>query len=263
MADKPRALIIKSSGTNCDEESCFITQKAGFEAEIIHANEIFKKTELLRKYHLLYIPGGFTYGDDLGAGTVFGNEILIKLGWLLKDFVKEGKLILGVCNGFQILVRSGLLPDPFDDAYGSVTLSQNSSGKFECRWVCLKISSIKSEFLKEGNIIELPVAHGEGKFLTKDRKTLDLLYSRGQVILQYTDKDGNLAGYPYNPNGSIDNIAGICDSTGRILGLMPHPERFNDITNHPLWTRQNRARVIEPHGLMFFRNAFDYVRGKL
>jgi phosphoribosylformylglycinamidine synthase len=141
------------------------------------------------------------------------------------------------------------------------TLTNNDSGKFEARWIRLKVYSLKSEFLKEEEVIELPIAHGEGKFLPSDAQSMKRWEQGGQLVLKYVDPEGREAGYPWNPNGSTSSVAGICDPTGRVLGLMPHPERFQDATNHPQWTR--RGADVRPDGLKFFLNAFEYVKRNL
>ena len=210
----------------------------------------------------MVLPRGVSFGDDLGSGRVLGNEPRVKLLPELREFVKAGKLILGICNGFQIMVKAGLLPDPMDDASPErLTLANNDSGKFEARWIRLKVSSLKSEFLKEEEVIDLPIAHGEGKFLPVDAQALARWEERGQLVLRYVGPDGRDAAYPWNPNGSAAAVAGMCDPTGRVLGMMPHPERFQDATNHPQWTR--RGGDVLPHGLKFFRNAWEYVKRNL
>jgi phosphoribosylformylglycinamidine synthase len=256
-----RALVLRAAGINCDRESKSACEKAGFAVEVHHINRLIEQPDLLRGFHFLFVPGGFSYGDDLGAGKVLANELRTKLLSAFRGFVKDGKLILGVCNGFQVLVKAGLLPDPFDDASSRLTLANNDSGRFVDCWIRLKVSSLKSEFLKEEEILELPIAHGEGKFLPADDQALRRWEQGGQLVLKYVDSEGREAGHPWNPNGSAANVAGMCDPTGRVLGLMPHPERFQDAVNHPQWTR--RGRAIEPDGLKFFRNAREYVERNL
>jgi phosphoribosylformylglycinamidine synthase len=257
----PRAIVLRAAGINCDRESHAACQKVGFQADIVHVNRLIERPLRLQDYQFLIVPGGFSYGDDLGAGRVLGNEIRSKLLGAFREFVKAGKLILGICNGFQIMVKAGLLPDPLGDSLSTLTLANNDSGKFEDRWIRLKVSSTKSEFLKEEEILELPVAHGEGKFLPVDRAALDRWERGGQLVLRYVNQEGQEAGYPWNPNGSIGGVAGICDPSGRVLGLMPHPERYQDAVNHPQWTR--REGPIRPDGLKFFQNAHEYVRRNL
>ncbi len=260
-ANVPRAIVLRAAGINCDLETRIACEKAGFRADILHVNRLVERPERLHDHHFLVVPGGFSYGDDLGAGKVFGNELRAKLMPDLRRFISEGKLVLGICNGFQVLVRAGLLPDPFHDGPPQVTLADNDSGRYEDRWIRLKVSSVKSEFLKVEETIELPVAHGEGKFLPRDAAALRRWEEGGQIVLRYVDPEGREAGYPWNPNGSIAGVAGLCDPSGKVLGLMPHPERFQDAVNHPQWTR--RGKDIRPDGLKFFRNAFDYVKRML
>jgi len=252
----PRALILKAPGSNCDVETAHACRRVGFEAEVVPVRALLASPKKhLDAAQLFIVPGGFSYGDDLGSGTVCGNE-LRKIRDRLWDFVRTGRLILGICNGFQILTRAGLLPDPMDGRQ-TVSLTFNDTGRYEDRWIRLKVVSTRSVFLTEPATIELPVAHAEGKFVAKDANELDLLKRNGQVVLQYVDAEGRPAArHPDNPNGSTDAIAGICDASGRVLGLMPHPERFQDVTNHPEWTRR---RIEEPQGLGFFRNAFRYL----
>jgi phosphoribosylformylglycinamidine synthase len=247
-----RALILKGPGTNCDAETKFACEKVGFKADIVNITELLADPKELDSTSLFIVPGGFSYGDDLGAGTILGNQLL-KIHDSLRDYVRSGGLMLGICNGFQILTRAGLLPDPMSGKQ-TVSLTFNESGKFEDRWVRMRIESTQSVFLREKQIIELPVAHAEGRLMAKDVRSLN-------VVLRYVDESGRpTQKYPANPNGATDAIAGICDGTGRVLGLMPHPERFIDPAQHPRWTRQP---IREGHGLMFFRNAYEYCKAKV
>jgi phosphoribosylformylglycinamidine synthase len=261
MTTTPRAIVLRAAGINCDQESRAACEKVGFAAEVVHVNRVLEKKDLLKSYHFMIVPGGFSFGDDLGAGKVLANELKAKLMPELRQFVQDGKLVMGICNGFQILVKAGILPDPLDGSPKNLTLANNDSGKFEDRWISLKVSSTKSEFLKVEEVIELPIAHGEGKFLPSDAQSLKRWEQGRQLVLKYVDAEGREAGYPWNPNGSVANVAGICDPTGRVLGLMPHPERFQDAVNHPQWTR--RGRNVQPDGLKFFRNAIEYVKRNL
>ncbi len=258
---EPRAVVLRAAGINCDEEAKAACEKAGFRADVVHVNRLIEGKGLLKEYQLLIVPGGFSYGDDLGAGRVLANELKTKLMDDLKQFVLDGKLVLGICNGFQVLVKAGLLPDPLDGSSSRLTLANNDSGRFEDRWIHLKVSSTKSEFLKEEEVLELPIAHGEGKFLPCDAESLRRWEQGGQLVLKYVDPEGREAGYPWNPNGSIASVAGMCDPTGKVLGLMPHPERFQDAVNHPQWTR--RGAGIQLDGMKFFRNAREYVKRNL
>jgi phosphoribosylformylglycinamidine synthase len=257
----PRAVVLRAAGINCDQESRAACEKVGFHADIVHVNRLVEKKDLFQQYHFMIVPGGFSYGDDLGAGKVLAHELKTKLLPEFRRFVQDGKLILGICNGFQILVKAGLLPDPLDDASSQLTLANNDSGRFVDRWIRLKVSSTKSEFLKVEEVIELPIAHGEGKFLPRDSELLRRWEQGGQLVLKYVDPEGREAGHPWNPNGSVANVAGMCDPTGRVLGLMPHPERFQDAVNHPQWTR--RGKDLQPDGLKFFLNAREYVKRNL
>ena len=260
MTTTPRAIVLRAAGINCDQESRSACEKVGFAAEVVHVNRILERKGLLKDYHFLIVPGGFSFGDDLGAGKVLANELKAKLMPELREFVRDGKLVMGICNGFQILVKAGILPDPMDGSSSRLTLANNDSGRFEDRWIRLKVSSTKSEFLKMEEVIELPIAHGEGKFLPSDAQSLARWEQGGQLVLKYVDPEGREAGYPWNPNGSAKSVAGICDPTGRVLGLMPHPERFQDAVNHPQWTRR---KDVQPDGLKFFRNACEYVKREL
>ena len=205
-----------------------------------------EKPDRLGDYQFLVIPGGFSYGDDVSAGKILANQMLHRLCDPLNEFVAAGKLILGICNGFQVLLKSGLLPWALVDAKqanGDATLAWNDSGRFEDRWVHLRADSGKCVFLPPGEIITLPIAHGEGKFAPRDEQMLQRLRKQDQVALRYVDARGESGPYPINPNGSADDVAGLCDPSGRVMGLMPHPERFTDPTHHPRWTRRHVARA--------------------
>ena len=254
---KPKALIIRTAGTNCDKETEFAFQSAGAETMLAHINYLKEKADFSH-FQILCIPGGFSYGDDLGAGKILSLELMVWLKSALQRFIEQGGLILGICNGFQVLAKTGILPDL--DFKQKVTLTDNDSGRFEDRWVYLKVTSkdkrIENVWL-EGlpEIISLPVAHGEGKFYT-EKNILDKIESKHQVALRYVDSRGEMIGYPFNPNGSMNNIAGITDTTGRVLGLMPHPERFMFKHHWPFW---NKEELI-PFGRKFFKNAVMYFK---
>jgi phosphoribosylformylglycinamidine synthase len=205
------------------------------------------------------IPGGFSFGDHIASGRVLANRLRYALGQELKSFVADGKLVIGICNGFQVLVKMGLLPGFDGDFEQKVTLTLNDSGKFEDRWVYLKLDpASKCVFSRDVDSIYLPVRHGEGKFMVDCDATLDKLRAGGQVVFRYCSPDGDEATYPYNPNGSVDDIAGICDFTGRVFGMMPHPEAYLYRENHPRWTREQLP--AEGLGRQIFRNAVEYVR---
>lgn len=245
---------------NCDYETKFAFECVGAHADLVHINELFRKKKKLSRYHILAIPGGFTYGDDVSAGKILANELKYGLGEVLRDFVSQGKLIIGICNGFQVLVKAGLLPGTADGM--EVTLMLNDSGKFEDRWVYLRKRHNICVWTKGiDEIIYLPVAHAEGKFVPDNNGTLAKLKEDERIVFQYVDKNGDLAGYPDNPNGSTENIAGICDSTERILGMMPHPERYIDPLNHPRWMRDELKK--EGDGLAIFRNGVEYAKANL
>ena len=261
---KPKVLILRTAGTNCDAETDAAFQLAGAETALIHIQNLISGKVNLTDYQILAIPGGFSYGDDISAGILLAVEMKHKLTDALNGFVADGKLILGICNGFQVLVRTGLLPgiNPSDSGTPEMlqrtTLAMNTSAKFECRWVdlatedsvCIFTKGIKPQ-------IYLPVAHAEGRF-TAHSDVLEELKSNKQVVFRYAKSE-----YPHNPNGSDVNIAGICDPTGRIFGLMPHPERFLMKWNHPRWTRladteKNGSEAGD--GLAIFKNAVNYVK---
>jgi phosphoribosylformylglycinamidine synthase subunit PurQ / glutaminase len=252
----PRAIVIRAPGTNCDEEAALAWQRAGAEVETWHVNRLIESPAVLDRFQILTIPGGFSYGDDLGAGRILATRLGVVLGDGLRRFHDRGGLVLGICNGFQVLVRSGLLPGgPFPC---TATLAHNDSGRFEARWVNVVPRPGLSPFVTFDEPIELPVAHGEGKFLTAVPGQLDRLNQNGQIVLQYASAAGRpTQDYPANPNGSASAAAGVCDATGRIFGLMPHPERFIESWHHPRWTRQVKVPRGAGDGLMIFRSAVE------
>lgn len=227
----------------------------------MHLNRLLENPRLAEQYQILCLPGGFSYGDDISAGRIFGNQMRHHLRECLAEFKAAGKLILGICNGFQILIKSGvLLPDRADEPIATLTL--NESGKFEDRWANLRVASDKCVFLRGIEQMYLPVAHAEGKFVARDEETLERLDGAGQLVLRYTASPDSRpptpdspVPYPANPNGAQRDIAGVCDETGRVFGLMPHPERHIDPTHHPRWTREPRDRG---DGLAVFANAVRF-----
>jgi phosphoribosylformylglycinamidine synthase len=260
---KPRVLVLRTAGTNCDKETAFAFNMAGAVTELVHINEFTGRRRNLNDYHILALPGGFTYGDDIASGKIVANELKFKLEDALQKFIEDGKLIIGICNGFQILVKAGLLPNLSGDFQTiESTLTLNDSNKFEDRWVYLSGES-KCVWTKGINkVIHLPIAHGEGKFIPKDEKVLKILKQEKLIALKYVDENGASRGYPYNPNGSTDNIAGVCDRTGRIFGLMPHPERHISIYQSPFWTKtvQSGAYTTEGDGLAIFKNGVQFAK---
>lgn len=265
MIKKPIAAILKADGINRDEELAYAFRLTGADTKIIHVNELRNKEEDLKNYHILAIPGGFSYGDDVASGKILALELTSFLSEQLHKFVKRSNTaVLGICNGFQVLIRTGLLP------FGRIgemdaTLTNNDSGRFECRWVNLK-AELNSQcvFLNNGTIqqfnngiISYPVAHGEGKFFAKN-KTIRTIEQSSLVVFRYVDKNGNSTQkYPDNPNGSLHAIGGICDTTGRVLGLMPHPECFIRREQHPNW---RRMKIDKPEGLPLFEDIVSFVK---
>jgi len=257
---KPRTLILRTAGVNCDRETAHAFELAGAEVGYRHVNELLAKPELMDEFQILAVPGGFSYGDDITAGRIFANQIRHHLAEAFARFIEAHKPVIGVCNGFQVLVKTDLLPGPIAGRSGQTcTLTNNDSGRFTDRWIHLAGKSQKCIWTTGVERIELPIAHGEGKFVPADEAVRRGLWDADQVALVYTKADGSAAGgqTPDNPNGSTDDIAGICDESGLVFGLMPHPERFVDALQHPAWTR--RGATGEGAGLAIFRNAVKHV----
>ncbi|MGA2071339.1 MAG: phosphoribosylformylglycinamidine synthase I [Sedimentisphaerales bacterium] len=259
-----KAIVLRAAGINCDLETQNTFEMAGAAADRVHINRIIEDKSLLDSYQILAIPGGFSYGDDVAAGKILANQIKHHLYEQVRKFIDAGKLVLGICNGFQVLVKAGILPG---DGQQSLTITYNDSNKYEDRWVYLAPQTDRCVFIEKGRQIYLPVAHGEGKIVTKDQPTLEKLQSGGFVAFKYVDENGNEDGYPVNPNGSMASIAGLTDSTGRVLGLMPHPERHVRHTQHPRWTRiktpDTRHRTPDADGMTIFNNAVKYAKANL
>ena len=264
MSEKPRVLVLLAAGINRDGDAQNAFTLAGGDAERVHISDLVDGRKKLKDYQILMLPGGFSFGDDIASGKVLANKLKYKLKDDLLEFVGDGKLVLGVCNGFQVMVKLGILPG-FDSDYmrQDVTLTHNDSGKFEDRWVHLKVNPQSNCVFTRGieKVIYVPICHGEGKFIPKDDAALARLRQNGQVAVEYVDEHGAHGGYPINPNGSIEHIAGICDETGRVFGMMPHPENYVVRTQHPRWTREQLAD--EGDGLAIFKNAVEYVRREL
>lgn len=256
---KPKVIVIKTDGINCDEELAFAFELAGGDVKTVHVNELRSKKENLKNYQILAVPGGFSYGDDIVSGKILALELTSFLSEELRKFIERpNTLMIGICNGFQVLIRTGLLPFR-NIGQMDATLANNDSGHFECRWVNLKIDeSTSCVFLKDlkGEEVSYQVAHGEGKFFTHPQ-TLDRVEKENLVGLRYVNGDGKPTGkYPHNPNGSLNAIAGVTDTTGRILGLMPHPERFVRREQHPNW---RRMPSLKPQGLPIFKNMIEFI----
>jgi phosphoribosylformylglycinamidine synthase len=272
---QPSVLLLRTAGTNCDEETRFAFEQAGAKVAPVHVRALCAKPKLLDAHAILALPGGFSYGDDLGSGVVLAHEIVQRLGEPFARFVARGGLAIGICNGFQVLVKTGLLPGPSYRAKEKgrrtkeegtadeglvATLTFNDSQRFEDRWVTLRVESTASPFLEgaAGRLVEFPVAHGEGKFVARDAGVLKRIVAGRQVAFRYVTREGGKPAYPENPNGSQDHIAGIVDETGRVLGLMPHPERHALPWHHPRWTRDGLK--AEGDGMFVFRNAVAFAR---
>lgn len=251
---KVKTLMLRAPGTNCDLETQVAFEQAGSEVDSALVTELVSGEKKLAEYQILVSPGGFTYGDDISAGKILANEIKLKLGDDIRKFVDDGKLVMGICNGFQVLVKAGILPG-LKGQNTPLTLTSNDSGKFECRWIYLRVEESSPCIFTRGiRSMYLPIAHGEGK-LVAEPDILDMLHP----VVYYSDESGSTgAGYPCNPNGSLRDIAGICDSTGRIFALMPHPERFIRWTQHPRWTRELPKKVGD--GLQVFINAVNWAK---
>ena len=274
MSQKSKAIVISGNGTNCEMEMAHGCKLGGFDqVDIVHISELIYGEKNLNDYHFLNLAGGFVDGDDLGSAKANANRIkhamIENTGERLFDnflrFIEKGGLILGVCNGFQLMVKLGLLPG-FDQEFTRqhTTLTFNDSGRFEDRWIYLKINSESSCIFTRGiKNLYLPVRHGEGKFIVEDESVRKRLHTQSQVVMCYTCDDYGEAtdAYPFNPNGSIDGIAGICDASGRMLGMMPHPEGYLHYTNHPRWTREPLPE--EGMGVAIFKNAAEHVKQTL
>ena len=288
MADVP-VLVLRAAGINCDEEVMHCWRVAGARPKLMHINRVAESPTILDDFTVVTIPGGFSYGDDIAAGTILAQRVLLDIMEPLRKLVDRGGGLLGICNGFQVLVKMGLLPGG-DAGRDQVTVTYNDSAKFEARWVKLQVATDRCVFLTPDTTLraagfsprerpdartssvtdhdahasvgmapcylELPVEHAEGKVVTSDDAATERLEKAGQIAVRYVDSNGRCDTYPANPNGSVAGIAGLCDPTGRIFGLMPHPDRHFEHTHHPLWTRRNPEG--SPDGLTVFQNAVRY-----
>ncbi len=258
----PRILVLRAPGTNCETETAFAFEAAGADSiEILHVNRMLESPDTLKNAQVLCIPGGFSFGDDIAAGRIFSAKLQNHLPDAFKEFRDAGKLILGICNGFQVLLKLGLLFDDVGQAARATlraTLTWNRVPLYTDRWVHLQADSNHCVFLRNITSLYLPIAHAEGRFVAKNPENLQTMKQAGQLALRYLPED--------NPNGSDENVAGVCDTTGRVFGLMPHPERFIDAVQHPHWTRQHTAKTLcagqnvlpQGEGLALFKNAVEY-----
>ena len=268
------ALILTGYGLNCDNETAHAFELAGAAAVRVHINTVIAGGVDLDRFQIMVFGGGFSWGDDHGAGVIQAVRMKTHIGDKIQEFIAKGNVVIGICNGFQTLVNLGLLPG-LDNDYTtrSVAVTYNDCGNFRDAWVTLRPNPDSNCIFTSGlGALELPVRHGEGKFMT-DSETLERLIVNNQIALQYAQPDGTPAGqaFPFNPNGSVYDIAGICDPSGRIFGLMPHPEAFNHWTNHPDWTRR-KARQRDTRdwfdpgptpGIQLLQNAVDYIKTNL
>lgn len=261
ISKKPPVGVLITDGVNCHRETKKAFEMAGGDAQFVHMNDLREGDAKLDNFEIIALPGGFSYGDHLGSGKVWANELSVYLPDQLTDFVhQKNGLVLGVCNGFQVLVQSGLLP------FGKIgdkqtTLRNNASGNFQCEWVRLKMEDQAAcVFLQESDqLLQLPIAHGEGRF-SAPADTVNQMEAQNQIVFRYCDISGDVAptDSPFNPNGSVNGIAGITDPTGHILGLMPHPERFVRAMQHPNYRRDP---AMQPQGLQLFEKMVQYVGG--
>jgi len=269
-----RALVFTGFGINCEEETAAAFRLAGGKARVAHLNDVFGERISIHDFDVIAFPGGFSFGDDLGSGKVLANKLTHKRtssGRRFLDeierFLGDGKLIIGICNGFQVLVKTGLLPGLTRSRRQQITLTRNDSGRFEDRWVrCRTAGAGNRPFLRGMDSVELPVRHGEGRLVIREPEVREAIRDQGLGCLVYVDETGAATGdYPANPNGSDLHLAGLSDPTGQIFGLMPHPEAYLTEYNHPAWTRRRRldpTRSEEGEGLEVFRNAVRWIQGR-
>ncbi len=265
---KVKALIITGFGLNCQVETACAFETAGATADQIHLNDLVANKDRLHDYQILAFIGGFSFGDHMGAGTVFSNRVKNQLSDQLQKFVADGKLVIGICNGFQTITRLGLVPATGDLFEQEVALAFNKQEVFRDSWCTLKAEQASPCVWTKGiDMLPLPYRHGEGRFCVKDEAVLKTLEDENLICLRYADPETEEVSmeFPHNPNGSINSIAGICDRTGRIFGLMPHPEAYLSPFNHPHWTDQKINNVLpsEGLGLQLFRNAVKYAEANL
>jgi phosphoribosylformylglycinamidine synthase len=265
MSDSgPRALVVRTAGTNCEHETADALARCGARAEILRFDRLLAEPARLEDTRILVFAGGFSHGDDVAAGRVWGLEMRSALGEQLRAYTEAGGLTLGVCNGFQVLVESGIFEPDRSPAERSIALYANASNHYECRWVTLAERECACPWITPGALMPTPVAHAEGRFVVRDDASWNRLVEQRQIALVYVDPGGpgdlgdsgaGEIGYPANPNGSLHHVAGICDPSGRVLGLMPHPERNVTPWQHPNWTRLGKR--AEGEGLGFYRRLVE------
>jgi phosphoribosylformylglycinamidine synthase len=284
-ADAPRALVLRAAGVNCDVETAHAFRQAGARPQRLHINRLAENPRLLEDFDLLAIPGGFSYGDDIAAGRILADQLNRTLGDELLRFVEAGKPVIGICNGFQVLVQTRLLGEVKQESGGLkaeerrsgasafpdrlCTLAENAQGRFICRWIRLeKVAAhcVWTQGWGADEQIELPIAHAEGRLVFRDERARDLLEDAGRVALRYTGVvGGDVPDLPPNPNGSTNDIAALCDESGLVLGLMPHPERYTEAVQHPAFARRRAdgGAEVEPAGIRLFRSAVDHVAARV
>jgi len=257
--NRPPVLVIRAAGINCDEETMHCWRHAGADPRLMHINELAGHAGILDDFVIVTIPGGFSYGDDIAAGQILAQRFRGELADPLRKLVQRGGGVLGICNGFQVLVKAGLLPGG-PSGSDQVTITYNDSAKFEARWVRLEVCTDRCPFLRpsERPFLEMPIEHAEGRVVTASDTVTGELERTGRLAVRFVDQNGHTDRYPANPNGSSGGIAGLCDETGRIFGLMPHPDRAFDHTHHPSWTRRNPNEIAD--GMTVFTNAVEHWR---
>lgn len=252
---KPRVLILTGYGINAEKELKWAFDLAGGDSKIVHLEDLATDTSILDNYQILAFPGGFSFGDHISSGKVYANMVEKQLKSALENFINSDKLVIGICNGFQVITKLGIVPATTEFFNPEVSLCENDSAHFEDRWVWLDVKSTNSPWLNGLDKLYLPVRHGEGKIRVKDETLLSTVLEKGYAPLRYIHPEGKEAVYPYNPNGSVHDIAGLTDPTGKVFGLMPHPEAYIYDELHPRWTEGIREKHT---GLDIFKNGIIY-----